>query len=562
MTQASTRRLLAFITALAAAAGPAAAEPEGGDSGEDGSDLTAAVDRCAERATTAEDELRRRALAHYNRGAVYYEQGDYESSVDEFLASYCDAPHPQTLFNLGQSYERLLDFETAVAFFDRFLREADPEARNVRRARVRVRVLRRLPARVRVATVPAAARVSILRGNTLAASGDANSKDALLVRGGDYTLKVELAGHQTIEQEVDLAIGQPYSYYFELKRKKGSLRVQTSPRSARIYVDDKLVGLGSYVETIPIGRYRVRVEADKREPVRREVVVVEGQRTDEVFTLPAPPRSGRWELIIAGGLMGLFAAPAALSAADLSDTTRGVLGFGGTVLGVGASLVAVPKDIPIGHSSFTISSALVGGIEGASIAALFACDVVDNADGQPENDCNSDLIAGIATGGLISGLAFGAFTADRFDFDSGDAAIINSGALWGTAVGLLFFESFDENPELLAPLILGGLNLGLISSVALAARVKVSRRRIALIDLAGIGGAIAGFALATGLEARDERTAHVALVGIGTGLIVGTYLTRFVDELDSDIGTVQPTTGAAIDIAGRRTTTFGASLQF
>jgi tetratricopeptide (TPR) repeat protein len=551
----SFRRAAVAIAAIATAA---SAPPSAGGEPEI-ADATAEIERCASRDGVESAERRRRALQHYNRGAVYYEQGEYEAAVEEFVASYCDAPSPQTFFNIGQAYERLLDFETAVAYFERFLREADPEARNVRRARVRVRVLRRLPARVRVATVPEAARISMLAGKTLVATGTANADTPIQVGGGEYLMRVELEGYETVEKPITVAIGQPYSYYFRLEKKRGALRVHALPRSARIFVDDRLVGVGSYAEQVPIGRYRIRVEADQRDSVERQVEVSEERAAEEVVRLADPEKSGRWELITAGTLMGLFAGGASLGASDLSDATKGLISLGGGALALGSAIIGVPRDITVGRSSFIITSALAGAIEGAAISSLFLCKQTEEGD----TECDPDeAVPAIAVGGMVGGLVFGSLTASRFDLDAGDAAILNSGLLWGSGIGLLFYVSFDENPDLLAPMVLAGLNLGLTTGAILGSRVDVSRRRVALIDLAGVGGGVAGFALAEALDAQDERTAHVALVGVAAGLIAGTYLTRFVDEIDAPLRGVAPATGVAMDVGGERALTLGARLTF
>lgn len=516
------------------------------------------IDSCPETATSVSEKQRSDAIEHYNRGAIFYEQGDYDSAVDEFVAAYCDSPHPQMFFNIGQSFERLLDFETAVAFFERFISDSAPGAANLKRARVRVRVLKRLPARIRVASVPPGAQVRVRRQKGLAASGKANDDEAILAPGGNYTLEVEAPGYERITQPVELAIGQPYSYYFKLERKKGVLRVATEPKSARIFIDDRLVGLGSYSETIDIGRYEIRVEAAKREPVTRKVVVNSGQTTDETFRLAAPEATGRWELVVGGGLLGSFAGGSAVGLVDLDPLTSTLLVGGGLGLGVAAGIIAVPRDLPISRSSFIITSALIGGLELGLASSFFLCDT----DAVEEtSNCNGDAIFGAAVGGMLGGVVFGAVTAPRFDLDPGDAAILNSGMLWGTAVGSLFFASFDSNPDLAAPLILAGLNLGIVTGVAFGARVDTTRRRIALIDLGGVGGAIVGFAAAAALDAEGERVAHSALLGVGTGLIGATLLTRFIDEPDGGLD-LSPTTGAARDAAGKSTMTVGASLTF
>ncbi len=515
--------------------------------------LTTLTDGCPAPSEQVASEQRRHALEHYNRGAVLYEQGDYEAAIDEFVASYCDTPHPQMFFNIGQAFERQLDFETAVSYFERFIQEASPQAANLKRARVRVRVLKRLPARVRVATVPPGATVELLRGGSLAASGSANEESPVLVKGGRYTLAIEAPGYQPIKQTVELSIGQPYSYYFQLEKLRGILHINVEPSSARIFIDNRLVGLGSYRETIDIGRYNVRVEADKRKSITRDLTVSPGRTTSEVFKLAPPQPTGRWELVGAGTIVGFYSAIAASPVAGDNTLTEAGLLLGGLGFGFGASLVAIPKDIRWSTSSYIMTTSLAGAIELGSLSSLFLC--------KSEHACSNQVVAASAMG-LLSGAAFGAFTSGRFHLDSGDAAILNSGVLWGTGFGQLFFLAFDENPDLSAPLLLAGINLGLVTAVTIGKRVTASRRRIALIDLAGVGGTISGFALASALDARGERIAHSAIAGAALGLLTGALLTRFFDEPDNNTSSVIPVIARIRDNSGLSLTTVGASMRF
>jgi len=55
-----------------------------------------------------------KAREHYLRGERYYAEGDYELSIQEFLAAYELSNRPKLLFNLANAYERLSRFELAI----------------------------------------------------------------------------------------------------------------------------------------------------------------------------------------------------------------------------------------------------------------------------------------------------------------------------------------------------------------------------------------------------------------------------------------------------------------
>ncbi|HKE16676.1 MAG TPA: hypothetical protein VKB80_17505 [Kofleriaceae bacterium] len=499
---------------------------------------TEEVDRCHPSQGGSERERIEHAADHYDRGLVLYEQGDYQAAVREFVVAYCDKPHPKMFLNIGQAYERMLDFEKAVAYFERFILESDEKGPNRKRAAIRVDVLRSLPARILVATVPPGAEVTLSGETGVTARARANGIDPIEVRKGVYTMRVEMAGHEPVVQRVVAEIGRPYSYYFRLEPKKGTVRVVASPADSRIFLNNRLAGIGSYLETVPIGRYRLVVESAGRPSRRQQIEVKAGKTTDLAVNLPAKPNSGRWELIVASGLiLGSAAGGMADTLFDQESAVSSIVGLGGLGLGFGAAYLGVPRDVPVGTSSYIIGSTLIGALEGAMVASAFSgeecfndTNLDTNGDNIPDSrPCNDGAVGGASLAAGAAGLLFSSLTAPRFDLDAGDAALINSGAMWGTASGALFWAAFDTDEEVLEPMILAGLNLGVVAGAVLARGADVSRGRVALIDLSGLGGTVAGFALGTVFDTNEERLSHFALVGLATGLIAGTWLTRRLD---------------------------------
>ena len=80
-------------------------------------------------------------------------------------------------------------------------------------------------------------------------------------------------------------------------------------------------------------------------------------------------------------------------------------------------------------------------------------------------------------------------------------------------------------------MLLAGLNLGLLTGGAMASQLDYSRSHVALIDLAGITGALGGIAVSAVFEdeLQQNRSSHIVLGGIGVGLTVGALLTRKMD---------------------------------
>ncbi len=555
----------ALIATAAAAVAPAHAQSAhkrqaGVIGGAPSENRTERIETCELPAGLSEDEIDARTEEHWDRGHILYAQGDFDGAIDEFVAAYCHGRYASILFDIGQAYERLVDYERAVAYWDRYVVDA-PEDERAKRDMVayRVETLRRLPARIKVATLPPGATVTLTGPTGVAAEDRANENEPIEVRRGLYSMRIELAGYEPIVREVSAEIGQPYSYYFRLEPLRGRVRISASPATARIFVDDKLVGIGNYSDNLPIGTYRVTVEGAGRATVTRAAEVQADRPTDLSIELPDKPRSGRRELLVASTLGGGIFGGTAFTTVFGQDTTGASLG--GTLgLGVGfaGAYFGADDDVSVGTSSYLIGATLIGAGEGALIAS-WAC----------RNDrCDTDdVVPGVALASGIAGLGFAAATADRFDLSAGDAALINSGAMWGTTAGALFWAVFDQDDRVGEPLVFVGLNAGIAAGAAAAARTDYTRGHVALIDLSGLAGLVAGVALAGAFPEKDstdedgesERVVHFALGGMTVGLISGAYFLRNRSEPKSP-GNLKlaPTVSAAKDETGASVPTFGA----
>jgi tetratricopeptide (TPR) repeat protein len=72
-------------------------------------------------ATSAKDE--------YARGAALYKAGNFVDAAQAFIAAYKLRPKPLILFNIGQAYRKMGALDGALAYYQRFLREAAPAER-------------------------------------------------------------------------------------------------------------------------------------------------------------------------------------------------------------------------------------------------------------------------------------------------------------------------------------------------------------------------------------------------------------------------------------------------
>lgn len=470
------------------------------------------------------------AKEHYDRGVVLYKQGDYEGTITEMTASYCLLPRAVRMKDIGQAHERLTQYELAVAYFERFVVEAplrdDDEIIERDNVSARLVVLKKLGSAIKVATEPPGAFVSIADEQGVRGTERANSDRSITLTAGEYTMTVELAGYEPIVQSLRVGIGKPYSFSFTLAPRRGRMRIQTVPGDARIVVDDRLIGLGSFDGEIDLGLHKIDVDASGWVAGHDTIEVIDGAVASKTIELSRPPENGRWLMVIGTAALGGYvgAAGGLISNVDSPEVGAG-LGLG-VAAGVIGGYLLVPRDLRHGTASFVLTSALAGVANGTLVGTLLSD--------------QSKVVSTISLGGTAVGAATAAILLSRFDVSEGQAALYNSGAAWGFASGILFAQIFGDrdDPDITRTqlaITLAGTNVGLVTGALLAKRYDVSRRRVVYIDLAGGAGLIAGLALqnaassAGGAGNTDESRSHFTLAGMLLGLGVGTFLTRNID---------------------------------
>jgi hypothetical protein len=484
------------------------------------------IDDCPIKPDLGEKQLFDLAHEHYVRGAILYQQGDYDGAIAEMSTSYCLTPVYDVLKAIAQAHERKLHYEQAIAYFERYVLAIPDDAKDAAQEKqtisTRIQVLANLPSQIQVATLPKGALVTFADDAGHRAEGRADDKRIELV-AGHYTMTVTMAGYQTQTRAVDIGIGKPYSFVVELPPVRGRVHIRAVPADARIFLDDRLVGLGGWEDSVPAGSYVVSVEAPGYVTEKRRVSI--GPDADEsvAISLETTPSSGRTELVAAATIAGAVSGVSVGYAVEDNNYTGALYGgIGGATVGLIGSYVGVPDDIPSGTSSYVITSSLIGYVEGAAGTSIFT---------------DSQTLPGaVGVVGVLGGASFAALTAEKFHPDAGDAALLNSGALWGGATGGLFAVVFGLPKRLSGVIVLGGLDAGVVTGALLARRYDITRRHAALVDLTGLAGMAVGVSLESAIDANrssgvpKERIAHFALGGLTVGLVAGVYLTRNLDE--------------------------------
>lgn len=498
------------------------------------------IDQCPGHDQMTPDDLRRAAAEHFDRGEVLYVQGDYHGAVTELVSAYCYAPFYAVLKDIGQAYERELDYEKAIAYFEKYVRAVPPDAQRVgqcgndpqvdkENVNARIKVLSNLRAKIRVNTDPPDAQITLTDyQGTISARGA--SGDELAVLSGHYTVAVAKEGFREVSTDIDVEIGKPYTIFSKLEPSRGRLHVRVEPADARMFLQypngDKLqvgdVGTGIYEGQLPGGKYRLYAEAEGRVTVSRDIEVLPDKDTPISMELPPVPQFGRRQLIVYSTIAG----GVALGGVSGVSSSGGIISIGGgtgLVAGFVGSYYLVPHDIPLGTSSLTITSSMIGGFAGLSTTQLFTD--------------QGNIQAPIAGSGVIIGAGIGYAVGSRAHISPGDAATINSGAIWGSVTGLLFSGSFDADRKIGGGLALSGLGMGTIGGVLVTRYYKISRTHAALIDVGGIVGLLTGVGIG-GVVSNQTNTngttssstlSGYSLGGMITGLLAAGIFTRNFD---------------------------------
>jgi hypothetical protein len=519
------------------------------------------IDDCKQ-TELAQDQIFKQGSEHYERGETLYTQGDYEGAVLEFVYGYCLVPSFYTILkDIGQAYERNLDFEKAIGYFERYVKEVPataqlgagapgPQQDKAIVAR-RVEVLKKLKAKIYVESQPAGARITI--ANDAGVAVRAHAGETIEVLGGHYDMTTELDGFVPQHQAIEVRIGKPYTFFVPLVAQKGRLSMQVSPPDARIFLGDRLVGIGHIDVELPGNTYLVTSEAPDRIPDKRTVEVIANQVKRVQVELAGQRQFGRRQLI------GFSTAAGAGATASLlyAFQNTGLAGIGSVVggaAGFAGSFFLVPHELPLGTSNLTITATLGGGVLGAGVSLLFTK--------RPE------VINPVVGASAVLGGAFGYFMGNRTRITTGDAALINSGIVWGSVAGGLFSASFDPGHVVGGGLVLSGLGMGAVGGLLLQRNFAITRTHAALIDVGGLIGLIGGLAAeslayptrtAQGstnmIDPRSyEHLANFALGGMAAGLLTAGVLTR---SFDSPTIPVAPSITSAAASDGRPATMYG-----
>jgi hypothetical protein len=356
-------------------------------------------------------------------------------------------------------------------------------------------------------------------------------------------MQVDLDNFVTYHEKIDVRIGKPYTFFVPLQPEQGTLSIQVTPPDARLYLDDRFVGIGRFDQKVPGGTYEITAEAQDRERTTMKVQVIANQTKRELMELEEVPQTGRRQLVIASGVGGAIGVGSLLFSTD-DFNISGVAGLVGGGAGLVISYFALPRNLALGTSNLTITTGVAGAVAGRMAAQIFT-----SAD---------KVISPISGASLFLGAGLGYLAAERTKIRVGDAALFNSSLVWGGMTGVLLATALEPGRDIANGISLSGLGMGFVGGLMLTRYFDISRTHAVLIDLGGVAGVIGGLATKSLVYPSDtnstERLANFALGGMAIGLIAAGVLTRNMDEPDVP---VRASVGTATDASGKTTSTYG-----
>jgi tetratricopeptide (TPR) repeat protein len=84
---------------------------------------------CAAHVARADDPAMRAAKRHFDRGEKLYALAKFSEALDEYQKAFDAKPIPDFLFNIGQCYRNLGDYDSAIFSYKKYLKLA-PDASN------------------------------------------------------------------------------------------------------------------------------------------------------------------------------------------------------------------------------------------------------------------------------------------------------------------------------------------------------------------------------------------------------------------------------------------------
>jgi tetratricopeptide (TPR) repeat protein len=163
----------------------------------------------------ADEDPRKAAGAHYQKGLELANRAEYRAALDEFNAAYAASPNYAVLYNIGQAEVAIGRPRQAIESLTKYLRDGGEQVPANRRQQVELQLkeLKGAFAYLNVTTKPDGALVNV-DGSNLATTPLA---EPLRLSPGSHIVAVSRAGFSTETLMVGIAEGQQQTLNLELR---------------------------------------------------------------------------------------------------------------------------------------------------------------------------------------------------------------------------------------------------------------------------------------------------------------------------------------------------------
>ncbi len=172
----------------------------------------------------------------FTLGAERYQEKDYKTALQHFLASNRLVRNRNVIFNIARTYEHLKLFPDAFRYYQRSL-EGEPDSAASARTREALQRIGSSVAILKIESDPPGALVYLNRKDL---GGRGTAPQSLALQPGTYTVIAELAGYEdVVSPPVDVRTGIEKTLSLKLSRVVGTVRVTGADGAAiRIDTDD------------------------------------------------------------------------------------------------------------------------------------------------------------------------------------------------------------------------------------------------------------------------------------------------------------------------------------
>ena len=274
---------------------------------------------------TAQDDSLNRARAAFDKAQSLYSQGSFAEAAEQFEAAYTARPFAQFLFNIGACYEKLREYDKAVDYYNRYLKE-DPETTDRADVEKRIEVLKKEAERIKAApppdpdttdpkppdTTPSAEVATLgeieIRGLVVIESDppgatiyiDKRDNAALSktpwngTLEGEHTIFIDRQGYKPVERRFAPDPNQLTILIFTLAEQDylGWVDIKSNIPGANIYVDDKSVGVyrkTPFSGNMKPGKHQFWITAEGYDEYHTEIDIIAGETHDISANLKGAP---------------------------------------------------------------------------------------------------------------------------------------------------------------------------------------------------------------------------------------------------------------------------------